>query len=375
MPNQPTPDDEVRSPAQTKADQSLEQLAGPKRRPDAREANPTRGDRDKLDYAVLASLIPTLTSPAGVSLAQAIVARLPPRDRALLERRAARRAAHCMDEEGPRLAQSRPASEARDVMLTGSLAELLVAAQALPPRAPASPLEAAFANELAPILLRLIGPDNRVRVEHTTHPHWRRVCALRITFPAGRSARGTGFLISPRVVATAGHCVYDKDFGGWAQSVEVIPGADGALRPFGSVVSREYRSVAGWVEHRLPGSDYACVVLPPRAFSAADLGVFEFVALEPPQLQGVPAAVAGYPVDKPFAELWGMEDRIKRVEERLLVYDMDTGGGQSGAPVYIRHEGRRMTVGIHSFGHRAEHASVRITPSIHRRLLRWAQIT
>jgi len=78
-----------------------------------------------------------------------------------------------------------------------------------------------------------IGVDQRLPITNTMDIPWRRYCALRITFPSGASYRGTGFFIGPRAVATAGHCVYLRNQGGWARKIEVIPGNNGSKRPFG----------------------------------------------------------------------------------------------------------------------------------------------
>src|SRR5207248_9320300 len=69
----------------------------------------------------------------------------------------------------------------------------------------------------------IIGSDDRVLVTNNELYPWRCVCSLLITAQSGTMYLGTGWLVSPRVVLTAGHCVYMSDEGGWASQIEVIP--------------------------------------------------------------------------------------------------------------------------------------------------------
>jgi glutamyl endopeptidase len=77
------------------------------------------------------------------------------------------------------------------------------------------PMDALFASytELIPkreTQLRevIIGADNRVRVFATTSYPWRAVCSLKITAKDNSKWIGTGWLVGPRTVITAGHCVF-----------------------------------------------------------------------------------------------------------------------------------------------------------------------
>ncbi len=235
-------------------------------------------------------------------------------------------------------------------------------------------VDEALAAEVAQAMEVIIGNDDRVRITATNNQHWRRVCALRITFPNGAVFRGTGFLIGRRAVATAGHCVYLPGQGGWAKSVEVIPGMNDSTRPFGSATSSNLRSVAGWTQQGKPECDYGCIVLPEGSFRGANLGAFGFGALPAPALVAQPAILGGYPGDKPFAQLWGMSRTIKTVNPATLVYDIDTVGGQSGAPVYVIRNNQRIVVGIHNYGAGAGNSATRITAPVYSVLNAWSAL-
>ncbi|MFN0023752.1 MAG: trypsin-like serine peptidase [Parvularculaceae bacterium] len=330
---------------------------------DAGEALGT-GEAGDAEFAFLAALVPALVSAVGPGLGKAIGRKLKPRTLVRLKRIV------------PKVATALtglPRGVTRGNIMA-ILARLLTAAQSAPAGESATEVDEGVADEAAAVLEVIIGRDDRVRITNTTGNPWRRICALKIHFPSGRVYRGTGFFIGPRTVATAGHCVYLHEQGGWARKVEVSPGSNGAARPYGTATSVNFRSVRGWVSDRRPESDYGCIVLPAGSFGSRNLGQFGFAAFPPAVLVACPAVLAGYPGDKPFAELWGMARKIKTVTPTQLIYDIDTAGGQSGSGVYIKRNGQRFVVGIHNYGAQSGNSATRITQPVYQRLLAWRQL-
>jgi len=309
---------------------------------------------------ILASLVPTLISAVGPAVAKGVMTKLSPKAQKVVRRPV------------PRPPAGQPAGGS--AALIAQILRLLQSAAAKPSGESAEAVDESLLTEAAAVLEVIIGNDDRVRITQTQSIPWRRICALRITFPSGSTFRGTGFFIGSRAVATAGHCVYMHNQGGWATKVEVIPGCNGASRPFGQAESRSFRSTTGWVQSRKPESDYGCIVLPNGAFAGKGLGSFGFAAFNAPTLLAQSAVIAGFPGDKPFAEMWGMARRIKTVTEKTLIYDIDTVGGQSGTPVYIKRNGHRYVVGIHNYGASTGNSATRVTKPVGDRLLAWSRI-
>lgn len=201
----------------------------------------------------------------------------------------------------------------------------------------------------------VIDRDDRVRILDTDLTPWRMICALRMTGANGAGAIGTGWFIGPKTVVTAGHCVYSTlFFGGWASTIEVIPGlnGDGAdAQPFGSVTSTRFSSVDRWVEKEIADFDIGCIHLDQA--KGSEVGWFALAALPAEELASYLANIAGYPADRGAgAELYHDKNRILTVTERRLFYETDSYGGQSGAPVWI-HEAEGsppIVVGIHAYG-------------------------
>jgi V8-like Glu-specific endopeptidase len=337
---------------------------------------------------ILAALVPTLVSTIGPMVAKTVVSRLSPKAQRVIKRlpvgNIVQGAAGAMGGAGAGgiagvaagLLKGAPGLGGANNLLA-LIAKLIQSAQQAPNRGgkeSGMEVDESFVEEAVAAIEAIVDRDDRVRITQTTGLPWRRLCALRIQFPSGSSFRGTGFLIGPRAVVTAGHCVYLRNQGGWARKVEVIPGCNGTQRPFGQVESSSFRSVGGWVNSGAPESDYGCIVLPAGAFNGRNLGSFGFAAFEAPVLLAQPAVIAGFPGDKPPYEMWGAARALKGVTAKTILYNTATMGGQSGAPVYIKRNGQRFVVGIHNYGSSTGNTATRITRPVYERLLGWSKL-
>ncbi|MHA6719845.1 trypsin-like serine peptidase [Sphingomonas sp. RS6] len=217
----------------------------------------------------------------------------------------------------------------------------------------------------------VIGVDNRVRVQATSSYPWRAICGLKIQAANGQRFIGTGWLISPRTVITAGHCVFLHGAGGWASSIEVVPGLNDASRPFGSHVGTALRSVTGWTQGKKRENDYGAIILPANSRPGAQTGTFGFATRDDAFLKNAMLNLSGYPGDKGGNQQWFMAQKAKSVSSRVLTYDIDTAGGQSGAPVWILQNNQRYAVGIHTNGAASGNSATRIVKAVFDNLLAW----
>lgn len=217
----------------------------------------------------------------------------------------------------------------------------------------------------------IIGTDDRVRVTATTSFPWRAICALRITAANGQRFIGTGWLVSPRTVITAGHCVFMHNEGGWARSIEVIPGLNDASRPYGSASSGNLRSVVGWTQSRNREYDYGAIILPANARLGDRTGWYGFAVRDDAFLRAASLNLSGYPGDKGGSQQWFMAQRAKGVSSRVITYDIDTMGGQSGSPVWVLQNGQRYGVGVHTNGASTGNSATRIEGNVFNRMLGW----
>jgi glutamyl endopeptidase len=223
-------------------------------------------------------------------------------------------------------------------------------------------------NEFAEVI---IGADNRVRINNTAVYPWRAICALKITAKNGKRFIGTGWLVSPRTVITAGHCVYMHDEGGWPSRIEVIPGENDASRPYGSFTGTSFRSVKGWTNSKNRNYDYGAIILPANSRPGDRTGYFGYSVKNDSYLRSSVLNLSGYPGDKGGDQQWFMSLRAKATSARVITYDIDTVGGQSGSPVWVKIGNQRYCVGIHTNGHSSGNSATRIVKPVFDNIKKW----
>ena len=215
----------------------------------------------------------------------------------------------------------------------------------------------------------VIGVDDRRRVTQTTTAPWNRICHLRIRAANGRMFLGTGFFIGKRTVATAGHCVYMGSQGGWPAEIQVTQGRDEAQQPYGTVRATSFRTVKGWAVGKKRECDYGVIILPKSYVQRAKS--FGFAAYPDDQIKGRKLNLAGYPGDQKPGTMWYHGRVAKSVSTRVITYDIDTAGGQSGSAVWQRRGTKRVVVGIHTNGAYSGNSATRIIQPVYNNLMKW----
>lgn len=196
----------------------------------------------------------------------------------------------------------------------------------------------------------VIGYDSRRRVYTNLYP------SRAIVFIELNGAHlCTGFMYSPNMVATAGHCVHTGgSTGAWRSRIQmrVYAGRDGAASPFGFCTVARLHSVTGWTQSANPRFDYGAMRL--NCTVGSTVGWFGLYAPSDSVLLNSPAIVSGYPGDKP-RDQWTSSDKIRQVIPEMIAYRMDTIGGHSGSPVW--HDRDEATsasgawaIGVHNYG-------------------------
>lgn len=211
----------------------------------------------------------------------------------------------------------------------------------------------------------IIGPDERIRIDapKNTHPY-RSICALRMTSANGNRYIGTGFLVAPRIVLTAGHCVFFHKDGGWARHIEVIPALDGNSRPYGSAVSSLFCSLKGWTKKKNWNYDFAIIVLPQHKALGNEVGWFGFCHYgNKKSYENKLVRSAGYPGDKGGNSLYTDYHTCTNENNLKLAYKIDTMPGQSGSPVGFT-DSFTHAIAIHTNGGRKWNYGTKISRSI-----------
>ncbi len=213
----------------------------------------------------------------------------------------------------------------------------------------------------------VIGRDNRTRVTDTDMSPWRMICSIRVTRGELTNV-GTGFMIGPRTLLTAGHVLVSPDNPHLPTRVQVIPGLNGEAMPYRSHQAARFTVHPKWSAAFSPACDVALIHLGENL--GDHIGWFRVDARAPSDMIGHWVHVTGYPGEKKeargqsastpllrqAAQLWHHAAPIERFDVGRVFYRVDTTEGQSGAPIYVLDEDRNhatpTAVGIHAYGTR-----------------------
>jgi V8-like Glu-specific endopeptidase len=226
------------------------------------------------------------------------------------------------------------------------------------------------------------GADDRVEVDNTQIFPWNTISYLSYKKSDGSSWRCTGFLISPHAVLTNGHCVFSQDLDTWHENMVVYPGqyegsSDNVQRPYGS---RTYLSLASndtyTQQNGDSGYDYGAV-----KFTTPFSGISTFIPLRfgydldndstTLNISGYPGTAQGIST---YAQWHDSGTTSSTSDNRVVKYDMDSSGGQSGSPVwiYFSSTGERYVVAVHNHGGSTYNGGPRLTSNNQSIIEGWA---
>lgn len=204
----------------------------------------------------------------------------------------------------------------------------------------------------------VIGADNRMLISPTTSYPWRAQAKLYVKYPSGKTFICSGTLINPKYLISAGHCVFDKGQGGWATSIEIIPGLDNNYKPYGSVYASYMRSYQGWTIDGNSNYDISLITLSSPIGNT--VGWFGYTYYANPT--GVDANIAGYPGDRDSGlRMYYHYGPIQATTAFYINYTIDTAPGQSGSGVYYITNGNRYVIAAHAYGRGTYNSGTRLT--------------
>jgi len=198
----------------------------------------------------------------------------------------------------------------------------------------------------------IFGTDNRTRVTTTTYAPYRSVAKLVTVFPDNTWFMGSGALVGPYHLLTAGHAVYQRAHGGWVKSIFVWLGQNGKNCPYGEARGVYAHSQGGWTVEQKKEHDWAVVTLDRRTGNTT--GWFNYSYATDSYYTRRAVRSAGFPTDRDQGKnMYRISGQIDHVSPFQLFYEgsMDTAGGQSGSPVYVYSYTKGYVIhGIHGAG-------------------------
>lgn len=224
---------------------------------------------------------------------------------------------------------------------------------------------------------------NRVAIPDTTSYPWRANCELVVTVP-GHSEKffTTGWFIGPYAVITAAHAVFPREPGGytgWVTRIDVLPALNGFNNPphlpFGRFVSNTFFCPNGWQSNGDPRLDYGVLLLSEAV--GLTVGTFGFATYSTNDLMTSGANLSGYPVRspdhaEPQGRQWYGANKIAKVDNFFVYYNLATQAGDSGSSVYRNVGDRSFAMAIHTGGNGTIDRGVRIIPPVYTNLQKWS---
>ncbi|MCE9635748.1 MAG: trypsin-like serine protease [Planctomycetes bacterium] len=219
---------------------------------------------------------------------------------------------------------------------------------------------------------KVFGTDDRYPVSDPTAYPWSTVCKVFARFPDGTHVEGSAVLIGDGFALTAGHVVHDADYGGFAETVEIVPAYDFGDEPFGTLTATDVTSFNGWTSDQ--DYDYDLALLTLDAKSGDQTGWLGLGAYADTYLAGLTVNTGGYPSDLDSGDaMYGATGTVERVLPGQLQMrgSMDAAQGQSGSGVWVRRDDGRYVVGVVSTETSTYNQAARITGTVYDALASW----
>jgi len=200
-------------------------------------------------------------------------------------------------------------------------------------------------------------PEDREKVADTNTYPWRTICKLFITAADGTEWIGSGSIIGSSDgygyhVLTAGHVAYLPYHGGWAESIEIIPGLSGDYMPFYKAYVTSIRTYSGWIESQRVEDDWALLTLDRDIGAYTGWMGYQTLDWEDPVYTDI-VNTAGYPGDLEDGFFQYMDtDYGYSASEFIHRFYLGAASGQSGSPVwtYSSDTGERYILSILAYG-------------------------
>lgn len=183
---------------------------------------------------------------------------------------------------------------------------------------------------------------------------------------------GTGIIIYPMIVLTAGHNVYDHKNKEKAYDIKFTPCPNGKKNKFGTYKVLEFFFCEEFKINQ--EEDFAILILD-KGVNEFALGLYTgFFGLKIVEdldfLESKEIFLYGYPDDKrvnDLHEMWGMGYKVEDDDNTLIEHngiinhDIDTWAGQSGSGILLKENGNFYVIGIHFSGGNKYNYGVLIT--------------
>jgi V8-like Glu-specific endopeptidase len=214
-------------------------------------------------------------------------------------------------------------------------------------------------------------PDDRVRITDTTTYPFRAIVHISLGFAGDNWFACTGALIGPSTVLTAGHCVWDPQYGdGWPDQVVVTPGANGkGSAPFGTYDWEHIYTVQGFtslydgVNYTWDAMQLDMAIITLSEAAGDRVGWLGYMVDDDSDYDG---HLLQYPGDKPYKTQWRADCPIYGSDKQeFVVIHMcsDYPGASGGAIYWVSDKKQRYVRAVNVAGNDDNNVGTRLNPA------------
>lgn len=199
-------------------------------------------------------------------------------------------------------------------------------------------------------------------VKDTTQAPFRNIIHLETKRRLRAFKTGSAFFIHPQIVLTAGHNIFSP-FGNKVNSMWLTPGQQGELSPFETISLNTGECRAQIETHpdyvfNDPQDDIGIVRLSKQNIDELLDWQYHPDFIIDPQLKmqvGEEIFVCGYPAEQEHDISFDgdvmvlYKGKVSGIDREFIEYNVPVEKGNSGSPVWVEREGKRILVGVHSF--------------------------
>lgn len=186
-------------------------------------------------------------------------------------------------------------------------------------------------------LTNIIGTDDRVLISNANTFPYTTIARITVVYQDGTAQRGSGAIIGPRLVATAGHVLINESLS-HPKSIKMEFGLYGTSSYYKTSNYSAYIYYGDYKGYNTE-TDYGFIVLPEDVGTNVTGCMGIRTACDPNQA----IFAAGYPGGNPY--LYNCAGNVIDFTDDVLVINADFTAGESGGPVFVMYEGMPYLMG------------------------------